>query len=336
LAIIPVFSAVLKRHWFIISIVLAIVVALLVPRVGVFLNPDGTTTTVAVLLAFLAIGFTLPSEKIAAGISNVKFHLYVELFIFAVVPAYVLLTVPLFGDLFRPEVRVGLYALAVLPTTVTSCVIFTGAACGNSVSAIFNAAFSNVTGVLLSPLLLSLILSGAGAGMSPAEAGHIIAGLGLQMLLPLLVGQVLRRALSGFAAKHGKKVSSASSVFIVVIVFFTFSRAASGAAFATNIARMPLPFAYLAVSHIILQIGARLGARLFGFPLEDRVAAMYVAPQKTLALGAPLLTIYFASQPELLAIAILPLAFYHPFQLLVASVGKGIKALTACERAPEY
>ena len=41
-------------------------------------------------------------------------------------------------------------------------------------------------------------------------------------------------------------------------------------------------------------------------------------------MGVPLLGIYFARNPEMLGLAVLPILFYHPFQLLVAGVIRGI------------
>jgi predicted Na+-dependent transporter len=45
---------------------------------------------------------------------------------------------------------------------------------------------------------------------------------------------------------------------------------------------------------------------------------LYAAPQKTLAVGVPLVSTYFAASPEILGLALLPLVFYHAWQLLVA------------------
>jgi predicted Na+-dependent transporter len=80
---------------------------------------------------------------------------------------------------------------------------------------------------------------------------------------------------------------------------------------------------YLAVSHLILVALSYFGAVLLRISHEDRVSVLYAAPQKTLAMGVPLLSLYFSGNLELLGVAILPLLFYHPFQLLTAGVIKG-------------
>ena len=62
-------------------------------------------------------------------------------------------------------------------------------------------------------------------------------------------------------------------------------------------------------------------------PAGRGATAVFVAPQKTLAMGVPLLSTYFAAQPEVLGIAMIPLLFYHPWQLLTAGVAKGFLTL---------
>ncbi len=84
-----------------------------------------------------------------------------------------------------------------------------------------------------------------------------------------------------------------------------------------------VPFLYLAVSHLILLFLAFWGARFIGLSRENIISVLYAAPQKTLAMGIPLLSTYFYNRPELLGIAMLPILFYHPWQLFIAGLIKG-------------
>jgi len=56
------------------------------------------------------------------------------------------------------------------------------------------------------------------------------------------------------------------------------------------------------------------------FPRENLISAMFAAPQKTLSLGVPLISAYFARSPQTLGLALLPLLLYHPWQLLIAGL----------------
>jgi predicted Na+-dependent transporter len=109
-------------------------------------------------------------------------------------------------------------------------------------------------------------------------------------------------------------------VFILFIIFFAFAKTASDPAFIGHLGNLALPFAYLAVSHLLLLALAALISRLFRLNKADRITVLFTAPQKTLAMGIPLLSTFFGADAAVLGIALLPLVFYHPWQLLVAGV----------------
>ncbi|MBE3063944.1 MAG: bile acid:sodium symporter, partial [Spirochaetes bacterium] len=154
----------LKRNWFLMGILAAIALGMLFPEVGVLLNPGSRTSTAIVIALFVITGLTLPAETIWRGMRNLRLHVYLQLFIFCIVPLYFLATVALTSNLIPASLRVGVFALACLPTTVSSCVVFTQAAGGNAVGALFNSTLANIAGIFLSPLLLSILLqNGLGA-----------------------------------------------------------------------------------------------------------------------------------------------------------------------------
>jgi len=317
----------LKKNWFLIGIGTVLLIGYFFPGFGMALNPRNMTRDVVIVLVFLVTGLTLPSEAILAGLKEFRVHLFVEIFIFAFVPVYFLVTVSLLGNIIPAVAKPGLFALAVLPTTITSCVVFTQVSGGNTVVSMFNAAFSNVAGVIVAPILLSIMLTGTEVSLPPGQLVSVLTSLGLRMLLPIVVGQIARQFLRDWITKRRKAFGIYSNASILIILLFTFSKAAGNPQFSEHLVAMLPVFGYLALSHLLLVTFALLGSRLFAFSRLNRAAVMYAAPQKTLALGAPLLAIYFASQPELLATAILPLLFYHPFQLLTAGILRSIPAL---------
>ena len=185
----------------------------------------------------------------------------------------------------------------------------------------FNAGLANILGIFISPLILSLLLrSGHTAAIEVSEMGRILLGLGMKMLLPLGAGQFVRRFFTDYADSRKKVFSKLNSTAILFIIFFAFSKAASHEGFLSLLADLPWPFVFLAVSHGILLLIAYTAARVFRFPKADQISVIFTAPQKTLAMGLPLMTAYFAAQPEILGIGILPLIFYHSWQLLFAGV----------------
>jgi sodium/bile acid cotransporter 7 len=306
------------KNWFVIGILASVALGVLLPSASSMLNPSGTTTSIITLVLFFLIGVTLPSERIAAGLRELRLHLLTQVFIFILVPAYFALTAPLFRDYLDGSLTVGLYALSVLPTTVSSCTVFTQSAEGNTVGTMFNAALANIAGVVIAPLLLSLLLQTGGRGLPADEVLGVLGDLALNMLAPILLGQLARILVSSFVDQNRKRLGLASNALILTIVFFSVSRSAANPAFLENIAGLGLPFLFLALSHLAL-LAAALGLSfLFGLSRENRISVSFTAPQKTLAMGVPLLLIYFARTPEILGVAMLPLLFYHPWQLIVA------------------
>src|SRR5690606_1393395 len=104
------------------------------------------------------------------------------------------------------------------------------------------------------------------------------------------------------------------------IVFITFSSTAANPDFSAALPRLGVPMAYMAFSHVVLVGLAYLGARLLRFELPDQITAVFTAPQKTMAMGVPLLTVYFASDPAIMGFALMPLLMYHPWQLLIGGL----------------
>jgi sodium/bile acid cotransporter 7 len=234
-----------------------------------------------------------------------------------------MITAKLLDGFINEWTLIGLYATAVLPTTISSNIVFTQASGGNVVATTFNAALANVMGIFISPLLLSFMLRTTGSIIPLEELLGILKDLVFHMLLPIIVGQVIRIFFTSALTKYSKILRKSTSVMILIIVFLTISKAVKSGLFNISGAGLPLALIYLALSHLIF-LGVISGAvRVLKFSREDRISALFTAPQKTLAMGAPLLSIFFASRPELLAASIVPLSFYHLWQLIVAGFIRG-------------
>jgi sodium/bile acid cotransporter 7 len=307
----------LKKNWFIVGLLVAMAGGFALAERAALLNAGGWTNRIIVFVLFLITGLKLPSDRIKQDLSTPRLHVFLQLFIFVITPLYFLTAVPLFAAALDGQLLVGIFALAVLPTTVSSCIVFTQNAGGNTVAAVFNAALANVAGIFISPLLLSLLLSSSGRALPMSELLDTLQGLAVNMLLPIVVGQLLRLRLRDWATHHSKRLGVASNVLILLIVLFAFARTAANPSFARYAPQLVLPLLYLLASHLVLLALARGGAALLKLDHTDTITALFVAPQKTLALGAPLLTIFFAGQ-DILGVALLPLVIYHPWQLFVA------------------
>jgi solute carrier family 10 (sodium/bile acid cotransporter), member 7 len=311
----------IKKNWFLVGLVLLLIIGFFAPELGTSISFGKLTTTILIILIFLITGYTIPTEAIKDGLKDFKLHLFLQVFIFVLVPLYFFITLKLFAGSFSPETRVGIIALACLPTTISSCVIFTQSSGGNTVGAMFNAALANLLGVFVSPLLLTLFLRTSDQTYAATEISSVIMNIGVKILIPIIVGQVIRQI--RIPEKQFKiRLKLTTNISLLLIVFINFSKSAADPDFRQMLPTMVFPFMYLAVSFFILLGLSYLFGRIFNFPRKNLITVLYTAPQKTLAMGVPLLTTFFADSPELLGMALLPLLFYHPWQLLVSGFVK--------------
>ena len=310
----------LSKNWFLIGLLLAVITSLTAPELGVSINYKGLSSTILVVLLFFVSGLSLPTESIRSGLSNVKLHLFLQLFIFAVIPLYFLGTTVLLKKNLDPLLLTGILALSVLPTTVSSCIVFTQSAGGNVVATMFNASLANVVGVILSPLLLSLLLQQTGQTMESGELIRILLSLVLKMLLPIFIGQFVRIQIRERIQPFKKAMGTFGNIVILIIIWFSFSQPALDPSFISFLAKLWPLFIYLLLSHFVLLGLTLAGTRLLKLNKANTYTSLFVAPQKTLAMGAPLLTTYFTNDPSLIGIALLPLIFYHFCQLLIAGL----------------
>ncbi len=319
------FRTFIARNWFVISLLIGVAVATVLRTVIASVDPGaivrGSVRGWAVVAIFVLIGASLPSERILSSLARLRVHLLIQTVIFVVFPIGITLIVALSGDLFLTNaVIVGLFAVAVLPTSGSSCVVFTQAADGDVVIATTNATIANTLGIVVSPLLLSFLLGTQGMAIPPAQLVAVVRELVLRMLLPLALGQVIRAWKRDRVAAHERGMRAAASALIVLVVFLSASSALDSGFGDLVTPAMAVGLALLAIFHLALLPLLYYAGRILRFSHPERVAAVFVGSQKTLALGAPLLALYFADRPDLFASALVPLMFYHLFQLVIGGV----------------
>ncbi len=305
-----------RKFWFAVGLIVSVALSLWWPGPGNRIAAGGTTAAWAVAVVFLCSGLSLPDGALRRGLQSGRLHALIQCFIFAVTPAFFFAT----SGWLDPGLRTGVLALGCLPTTITSCVIFTQRGGGNMPAALFNAVISNLCGVFVAPVLLSLMLQASGQGLASSDLWRVFRDLALQVLLPFAIGRGLHALSRGRASRHTALFSAVNSWSILFILYLTFARAGADGTLGARLAAMPLPIAYLAACYLVLSAAAWWAARAVRLGRADAICALMTSPQKTLALGVPLLSTFFRGQPEVLASALLPILAYHPFQLFVAGV----------------
>jgi solute carrier family 10 (sodium/bile acid cotransporter), member 7 len=310
------------RHWFVAGLILAAGLAFLIPDVGARggpLRPE-VSTKAGVALIFLLLGLSISTAALRAGALHWRLHFAMQLFMFAAFPAGMILLDAAVGGLLPEDLRMGFLFLAILPTTVSTCVVFTVTAGGNISGAIFNAAFANVAGVVVTPLWAALLLQAHGEGPALLPLMGEIAAL---LLLPLIIGQVLRAGLRSRGMPDPKTVGRISNLIILFIIFSALANSVHSGAFAeTGAAMTALVGGGVVVIFAVATGVAWATSGLLRFPHTDRLAFLFCAPQKTLAAGVPMGQLLFEGNPAI-GLILLPLLVYHVVQLMLGATLAG-------------
>ena len=269
-----------------------------------------------VSLIFFFYGLKLSPESLRNGLSNWRLHLVVQLSTFVLFPLIILLLRLVFPDYFAGLIGLGIFYLAALPSTVSSSVVMVSIAGGNMAAAIFNASVSSIIGIFITPLWMSGIMEKANAGF---DIGHTILRLCLEVLLPVVLGLLMRHRLGKWAGQHKMALRNFDQLIILLIVYTSFCESFSGNMF-TNFSFAEIGFlALMMLLFFFVVFGLMyLLANLMHFNREDRITILFCGSKKSLVQGAVMGKVLFAGD-ALLGVALLPLMLYHALQLLAGS-----------------
>ncbi|MBC3952298.1 MULTISPECIES: bile acid:sodium symporter family protein [Pseudomonas] len=312
----------LKRvvtDWFLCGMVLATVLAYFFPGFGA--TGGGMhaeyVVNVGVFVVFFLHGVNLSSEQIRHGLKNWRLHIMVQVFTFVVFPVIWLACDKAFGAYIPALLMLGFLYLCALPSTISSSVALTGSAGGNVPAAILNASMSSVFGIFMTPWLVSLVI---GTGSGGIDLGSTLLNLSLMLLLPLILGQLVRPLVGKFFARHKKYTNLIDKIVILLLVYAAFCNSmVSGMWQTQGNSVIVMAFAGSAVLLAVILLLTTGTARVLKFNHADKVAAVFCATKKSLAAGAPMAALIFGNNPGL-GLILLPIMIYHPLQLIVCSV----------------
>jgi sodium/bile acid cotransporter 7 len=206
--------------------------------------------------------------------------------------------------------------LCLVPSTVQSSIAFTSIARGNVSAALVSASASNIVGVVLTPLLVVLLMDTSGAAHMDANA---IRDIVVQLLLPFVVGQAMRRWIAGWISRHPVLTRAVDRGSILLIVYTAFS---IGMVERIWLSVDPWQLVAIAVIDTALLLGVlvftRLIGRLAGLDRGDRIVLLFCGSKKSLASGLPMALVFFPSAT--VGVIMLPLMIFHQIQLVVCSV----------------
>lgn len=297
---------------FLLAIVASAITASIIPARGAAVGVFAHLTTIVIAILFFLYGARLEPKEAIAGVKHWRLHGIILAFTFVLFPLVGLALHPLSGHVISPALYTGLFWICLVPSTVQSSVNFTSIARGNIAGAIVSASFSNLVGVVVTPLLALALMAGVGGLHIQASS---IGDLVLQLLVPFLLGQFSRRWTARFVTEHKKPLKLVDQGSIVLVVYSAFSAGMrEGIWHQVSIGSLATLVAIeLVLLAAMLWLTWHVAKRL-GFSYPDCITIQFCGTKKSLATGLPMATVLFAGQP--IGLIVLPLMIFHQAQLM--------------------
>ncbi|WP_176037862.1 bile acid:sodium symporter family protein [Brucella tritici] len=301
---------------FLILMIAAVVLATLFPATGNAADIVSMLGTIGVALLFFGHGAALSHKAIVSGLKQWQLHGFIFATTFIVFPLIVqpLRLVP--ESILPSDLVLGFIYLGVLPSAISSSIAYTAMARGNVPAAVCNSAGSNVFGLLLTPLLMTIFMRSSGS----IDLGQALRDVVIELLLPFGLGQASHRWLGPFLSTRKHWLENYDQSVIVLIIYSAFSQSVTAGLWQVL---PPSGLIMAIVLCVVLLAGVigftMVGSRWLGFTREDEIAAVFCGSKKSLASGLPLAQVLFAGLPGF-GMIVLPIMLYNQIQILVGAV----------------
>ena len=305
-----------------------ILLASLVPVRGDDVATANLVSSGAVFVIFLLHGIRLPRAEVVAGVRNWRVQGAISLFIFVAMPLVGLALARLMDGWLPAFVALGLLYCGVLPTTVQSATTYCSLAKGNVAVSVVASALNNLAGIVLTPMLFTLLAGRAGG---PTLSADLALRIALILLLPFVIGQLVQRWVRPIVLRFPAAIKLIDQGAIAIAVYVAFSAAVVDGIWYR-----------LAGDHLLLLGGAIAlmllagfgGAWLLGGAMklvrQDRIAMLFSGAHKSIAVGAPFAALLFP--PQVSGMVLLPILIYHLTQLILSA---WIAPVLARDAAPQ-
>jgi sodium/bile acid cotransporter 7 len=325
--------AIRKLHLdgFIVSLAMTLALATVLPCKGMAAQILKTTGTLAIAAVFFLQGARLSRDAVLHGIMHWRLHATIAAATFVLFPVLGGAMAKLFAAALPGSVWFGVLFLCTLPSTVQSSVALTSIARGNVPGAVCSATLSNVSGVLLTPLLFATLTRARGNVVDL----HGISSVVLQLLVPFIAGHLMRRWLGQWAERNRRMFSVTDRASILLVVYTAFSAAIVNGIWNYIPARLVAALMLVAVALLGLVLLVMIGSsRVLRLDCADEVALVFCGAQKSLVSGVPIANALFPGSA--VGLILLPILIYYPLQLLVcAGLARRYADSTATQRVSE-
>lgn len=300
---------------YLLALVGMVALAAILPARGQAAEVMEGVVTAAIALLFFLYGARMSPAAIGAGLMHWRLQGAVLLSTFVLFPLLGLGLVFLMRGSLQPDLLTGMLYLCLLPSTVQSSIAFTSIAGGNVAGALTSASLSNLLGVIVTPLLVGLMIGGAGGGIHLQS----ILDIGLQILAPFAVGQICRPLLKDWLGRRARLTGLVDRGSILLIVYAAFSEGVVAGVW-SQVAPADLGKVIglnIALLAVVLSLTLAAG-RLLRFEKPDRIVILFCGSKKSMATGIPMAGILFAGHA--VPLIVLPIMLFHQIQLFACTL----------------
>ncbi len=303
----------LKQQWFFVGLILVLA--------GVVLDFSGKFafagnylkarhgSDIVIFSIFIMSGLIVEIEEIKSGVKDVSSTL-ITLFVIVIISPVVAGLLCLFP--LQKGLIIGLFIVAVMPTTLSSGVVMTREAGGNMAHALFVTIFSNSISFISIPLVLSLLLSLFFESQNvQIDQISIVIRLFSLVVVPLTIGLIAKSYFVTIKQETKKKMQVLNQIFVLGILFM----AASGARdmFGSNFKQLFIIVLIVTIFHLILLLFSFYCTKLFKIGKGRYESVIFMGSQKTLPLSVIIQLTYFSEY----SIALLVCVVHHFIHLMI-------------------
>lgn len=272
-------------------------------------------TNVAIALLFFLHGSKLSTRAVIEGLSHWRLHGFVLSFTFLLFPLLAWALKPVLLPLLGSELYQGVVYFCVLPSTVQSAIALTSLARGSIPAAICGAATSSLLGIFITPIWVLVFLGAAAEGL---DFGDALFKIMMQLLLPFVAGQVVRRWIGTWVDGRKAMLKHVDQSSIYLVIYTAFSKAVVDGIWTQLPASKVLLLIVCCSVILVIALGlCHAATGRLGFSMPDRIAALFGSSQKSLAAGVPMAQVLFAGGA--MGTILLPLMIYHQVQLMACA-----------------
>ncbi|MBN2141139.1 MAG: bile acid:sodium symporter [Desulfovibrionaceae bacterium] len=299
------------RHWFFVGIAGVVLAAFALPGLGLFIKRYSILKA-GIFIAFFITGLTLETSSVLEQLKKVKVLAAALVSSLALFPlAAFFLAKAVFAA--SPDTILGVLLIAVAPVTVASGTVMTAMGLGNVSLSLFICVLGNFAALVSIPFSLNLFLSLGGGIDLPVF--RMLQGLLLVVLLPTLLGQLVRPRVRERVRALRKTFSVFSQSIVLLIILNAVSSSASRIAQAGP--AILLVFAFMIFLHSLFLAVNYLISKFINLDRPSTTAFTIHTSQKTLTVTYIVWAGWFAASHPM---SLIPPIAYHLTQMIMDTV----------------